>query len=237
MREGFVGAAGIEVEVGLVLLDAESIVLLHVFLVDGGVVLQILAVGGAEFLEVVTELGLQFLVLLVLGEGLVGGALGILAIDDAQDGEHIAQGGTEERAGRRIPDERLPSPGSTAHQHPRIRELLVLLAQPVRIFQDRKEFALRLKDIGRHAGIVLTRHIVEELVETLGAHLRQFERIEHPHRLLQVVVPTLLQSLLLADSLIGIYKLVDGLVVVDGKGEQVGLRGGGAGEKEEGDEG
>ena len=223
VREGLVSATSIEVEVGLIFLDAEGIVFLHVLLVDRGIVLQVLTVGDTQLLEVLTELGLQFLVLLILGEGLIGRALCILAIDDAQDSEHITKGSPEKRTGRGITDKGLPSPGGTAHQHPGIRQLFVLLAQLIRVFQDGKQFAFGLQHIRCHIGIILTRHIVEELIETLRAHLRQLQCIEHPYRLLQVIVPTRLQIRLTADSLIGIYKLVDGLVVVDGKGEQVHL--------------
>ena len=224
MGESLIRATSIEVEIGLILLDAQGIVFLHVFPIDRRVVLQILAIRDTQLLQVILNLGLQFLILLILCKSLVGRLLRILAMKDTQDGKHVAKSSPEQRTGRRIPCQGLATTGSTTYQQPGIRELLVLLTQLIGIFQDREQFPLGLKDIRRHTRIILARHIIEELIETIRAHLCQFQGIDDTYRLLKVIVPTRLQILLLTDSLVSRDKLIDRFIVLDIERKQIHLR-------------
>ena len=58
MLQSIVSPAAIKVEIGLVFLDAQGVILSHVFLVDGHVVFQVVAVRLAQAVEVFAHLRL-----------------------------------------------------------------------------------------------------------------------------------------------------------------------------------
>ena len=109
----------------------------------------------------------------------------------------------------------------SAHQHPSVGQLLVAGLQLVGVLQHGKQLALGLQHVGGHAGIVLAGHTVQELVEAARLCLRQFQGIQHADGLLQVVVATGGQLLLVLNGLVGGHKLLHRLVAVHVEGQQV----------------
>ena len=174
MRQGLSCASGIEVNICLVLLHAELIIFLHILAIYGCIVFKILAIGSAKLLQVLLYLRLKLLVVLILLESLGSGALGILTIVDAKKSKDITMGSKKQFRGGGVLYKCLTTFGSTTHEHPHIAERLVLITKTIGIFQHWEELALGLKHIGGHATIILASHIIEELIETVGANLSKF---------------------------------------------------------------
>ena len=202
--------APVEVQVRLVLLHTQRVILLHVLMVYRRIVRQVLQVRRPQLLDVLPDARLQLLVLLILSEGSIRSLRRIIVVHDVQHRQRVPQ--HSPRQSQRVVSGSHPL-GSRACQHPQVVQFLVLALQLIHILQDGQQLLFRLHHVRSHPRIVLSRHILQELVEVLRVSLSNLQCVQHPHRLLNVIVLVRCQVRSVRQRLIGRHKLPHRLVV------------------------